>query len=241
MNKTMSSLAVAAALTLGGSAQAQAQMSDGRKFFVSVNGGVQLSDRSITTEDSFPIYDEQATVTATQPVSGSAIFDIGGGVQITRGLFVGLAVNTYGDTAASSVTASIPDPLLFDTPRTVSLTASDLKRTERGTHLQIGWFVPVANKVDVAVFLGPSFVRLEQDFVSTVTVAPNTQNATAVVANESGTGTGFNLGVDSIYTFTPNVGAGFLIRWVRASVDLDSIPDAKASGFQIGVGGRLRF
>jgi hypothetical protein len=216
-------------------------MSDGRKFFVSVNGGVQLSDRSVTTTDAFTIYDEEATVTATQPVSGSAIFDFGAGYQVWRGMFVGFAVNTYGDTANSSVSASIPDPLLFETPRTVTLTVEGLQRKERGTHIQVGWFYPVMDKVDVAVFVGPSFVHLEQEFVSTVSVALNTQNATAVVANESGTAAGFNLGVDSIYTLTPNVGAGLLIRWVRASVDLDSIPDAKASGFQIGVGGRLRF
>ena len=241
MNKTMRFLALAAALTLGISAQAQAQMSDGRRFFVSVNGGVQLSDRSLTTTNSFPLYDESGTVTTSQPVSGSAIFDFGAGYQVTRGLFVGLAINTYGDNAVSSVTASIPDPVLFDTPKTVTLTASDLERTERGTHIQIGWFAPVADNFDVAVFLGPSFVHLEQDFVRSVSVAPNTQNATAVVATESGTGTGFNIGLDGIYTFTPTVGAGVLIRWVRASVDLDSIPDAKASGFQIGVGARLRF
>lgn len=241
MNKTMSLIALAVALTLASGAAAHAQMSDAKKGFVSVNGGVQLSDRSISHTDSFTIYDERATVTTSHPVSGSAILDFGAGYQVWGGLFVGFAVNTYSDTADSSVTASIPDPLLFDTPRAVSLTQANLKRTERGTHIQIGWFVPVANKFDVAVFAGPSFVRLEQAYVRTVSVAPNTQNATAVVANESGTGVGVNLGVDGIYTFLPNVGAGLFLRWVKASVDLDSLPDAKTSGLQLGVGARLRF
>src|SRR5688572_4230926 len=81
MNRTMSSLALAVAMTLAGGAQAQAQMSDGSKFFVSINGGVQLSDRSIASTSTFSIYDEQATVSATQPVSGSAILDFGAGYQ----------------------------------------------------------------------------------------------------------------------------------------------------------------
>jgi hypothetical protein len=77
--------------------------------------------------------------------------------------------------------------------------------------------------------------------VSTVSVAPNTQNATPVVSTESGTGAGINLGVDGIYTFRPDIGAGLFLRWVKASVDLDSASGAKASGLQLGIGARLRF
>ena len=241
MKETMRILALAAAVLLGGEARAQAQMADGRKVFVNVNGGIQLSDRSIFTRDSFRLYDEDATVEATQPVSGGAIFDISAGYQVWGGLFAGVAITTFSDGSSSTVTASIPDRLLFETPRLVTLTVDGLTRRERGTHILFGWFIPVVDNVDVAVSVGPSFMRLTQEFVSTVTVALNTQDATAVVVDQSGTGVGVHFGVDGTYTFTPNVGAGLFLRVVRASVDLDALPGAKVGGVQMGVGARIRF
>jgi hypothetical protein len=41
--------------------------------------------------------------------------------------------------------------------------------------------------------------------------------------------------------FVPHVGAGAFMRYISGSVDLDSAPNLKAGGFQVGVGGRLRF
>jgi hypothetical protein len=242
MNRTMRSVALAGAVLLAGEARALAQTAEGRRVFVNVNVGVQLSDRSISTTDSFPLYDEEATVAATLPLSGGALFDIGGGYEVMDKVFAGIAISSFGDEGDSTVNAAIPDLLIFDNPANVTLTAPRLSRREVGTHLHVGYLLPpVMDDLDVVAFIGPSFIRLKQEFVTTVAVAPNTQDASAVVVEQSGTGAGFNIGVDGTYTIRPNLGIGLFLRYVRASVDLEALPDAKASSVQLGVGARLRF
>jgi hypothetical protein len=55
------------------------------------------------------------------------------------------------------------------------------------------------------------------------------------------TAAGVNIGVDLTYMFVRQVGAGAFMRYISGSVDLDSAPGLKVAGFQVGVGGRLRF
>ena len=135
----------------------------------------------------------------------------------------------------------MPNPLIFDSPRTTTANVADLKHSERGVHLQVLWFFPITNQVDVSLSLGPSFISVSQDVVSTVTIPPGTQNATPVVSTEKKTGVGVNLGIDGTYLFTRNFGAGGYLRYAGASVDLPSVADLKVGGFQVGVGGRVRF
>lgn len=241
MKKTMKYLVLAAALTLAAEVRAHAQVTPEQKVFVNVNVGAQLSDRSIDTSASFPLYDETATAASTQAVSGGVLFDFSGGYRVWRDFFVAVGVSSFGDTEVANVTASIPDLLLFNQPKTVTATVPDLTRREIGVHTQLVWFAPVAEKVDIALFAGPSFIRLKQELVTTVTVAANTQNATPVVVSQSGSAVGVNLGVDGTYAFTPHVGAGLFLRYVTGSVDLPAFADAKVTGVQFGVGARLRF
>ena len=53
---------------------------------------------------------------------------------------------------------------------------------------------------------------------------------------------GFHLGVDVTYLVTKRFGVGGLLRYTHGSVSLEGASDAlTVGGFQIGVGGRLRF
>ncbi|HJZ78639.1 MAG TPA: hypothetical protein VKE51_43225, partial [Vicinamibacterales bacterium] len=70
---------------------------------------------------------------------------------------------------------------------------------------------------------------------------PGTQNVVSSVQRESGTAKGVNIGADLSYSFTKLVGAGGFIRYNGGSVDLPSLSDVKAGGFQLGIGARLRF
>src|SRR5687767_1077578 len=99
MTKTLTVLGLLTGLSLAAvsSTYAQAPAPATEKLFINANLGVQLSDRSISTAASIPIYDETATLAATQPVSGSAIFDISAGYRVWGDFYVGIAVTTYGD------------------------------------------------------------------------------------------------------------------------------------------------
>ena len=158
-----------------------------------------------------------------------------------RNLAVGIGFSSFSRPSDASVTASIPNPLIFDQPLTVTSTQSGLAHSEKGVHLQAVWFVPVTDKIDVALFVGPSFIHVTQGLVSAATIPSGTQNVNLTVGSEEGTAKGVNVGVDGNYLFTRNFGAGIFIRYAGGSVDLPSAPDLKVGGFQAGIGARVRF
>ena len=131
--------------------------------------------------------------------------------------------------------------LVFDQPSTVTSTQPGLAHSENGVHLQAVWFIPATDKIDVALSIGPSFIHVTQELVSTVTIPSGTQSVNIAVGSEEGTAKGVNVGVDGNYLFTRNIGAGIFIRYAGGSVDLPSAPDLSVGGFQIGIGARIRF
>src|SRR6185436_13689219 len=113
-----------------------------------------------------------------------------------------LAGVTYSHTSTDSdvaLTASIPDPIKFDSPRTVSKTQGGAIHTENVVHLDVIWMIPVANKLDVGVFLGPSIFAVKQDTVTTATVTEPGPTVTAPLTRVSKTSVGFNFGADLQY------------------------------------------
>jgi hypothetical protein len=247
MLKTMSILAMAGAMAaVGSEARAQTQPPPATKGFVNVNVGMQPSSRSVGRTNSFPVYGETATLTTAQENGEGGIFDITGGYRFGPDWYgpnLGVAVgfSNFTNTSDSGVVVTVPDPLIFDRPQTVNTSVNDLQYSERGVHLQAVWFMPITNQIDVALSAGPSFIRVSQDLVSTVSIPAGTQNATPVVATEKKTGIGINIGIDGSYLFTRNLGAGVFLRYAGAKVDLPSIGDLRVGGFQAGVGARVRF
>ena len=106
------------------------------------------------------------------------------------------------------------------------------------------WLFPVTNEFDVTVAVGPSIFSVKQEIVS-VNVPPGTQTANVSVDSESKTGVGAIIEVDGNYLLTRRWGAawgaGAFMRYAGAKVNLPSVPDLHAGGFQIGVGLRARF
>jgi hypothetical protein len=100
-----------------GRAAAQAQPNPGSAAFLNINVGAQPQQRTIATSESFPLYDETATVTSSQPVNNGPVFDIAGGYRVRRQLFVGVGFSTFQRSSASDLVASIPDLIFVDRPR----------------------------------------------------------------------------------------------------------------------------
>src|SRR5215471_9106173 len=182
------------------SASAQMAGATDTKYFVDVNLGGQFLHHSIDSTVSFPLYDETATVSSSQKTGNGFVYEIGGGYKFKPNLAVGLAYSGFSSKADAAVTASIPHPLFFDQPLTVNTTAPGLERTERDVHFRLFWFMPVSDKIDVALSAGPSIIKLSQQLASG-TVANGTQNLTVTTTTESRTHAGFNLGFDGTYLF----------------------------------------
>jgi len=241
MNTTMriSMLLLGFTLAFGSRAGAQG-MSEG-KIFINVNGGAQTESRSVDNSFSIPIYGQTATVATTTTIPSGGLFDLSVGYKVMPSIGVALGFSTFSGTGAAAGAASVPSPIFFNRPASVTIPESPADRKDRSVYVLLVGFVPVTDKVDVALSIGPSFTRVQQALITSVSIPAGTQNVNPTMQTQSGTAKGINVGVDLTYMFIKQVGAGAFMRYNGGSVDLESAPDLKAGGFQVGVGGRLRF
>jgi len=217
------------------------------KGFVSVNFGAQVGSHDIETTSSFTLYDEPATVNTSQEVKGGGYFEIGGAYRVYgKNLLAGLAYSHTSSDANVAINATLPHPLFFDQPRTVTGTQNGAKHSEDVVHLFAIWMIPVANKLDIGVFGGPSIFAVKQDTVDTVTVTETSDLAHPTVSaplnRVSRSTVGVNFGVDVQYLIAKKWGVGGTARYSVGSVGLPNANDhLTVGGFQIGAGARLRF
>lgn len=224
------------------------------RVYLNIGFGIESAKSTLNDSRPLTIYEEAGSASSSSTFTSGSLFDVGIGFRVWKNLSVGAGYHQEQNTADIAVTGSAPHPIFFNTPRSFSATAGgDQFRKERATHLQVGWMVPFGTKLDVLLFGGPSWFRLEQPVVSDVTVAevgpPYTEvlvNPTVTVRKKSMVG--YNVGADVSYMIWKNdsvrVGGGVFIRYAGASTTvllLQSEQATKAGGLQIGFGGRLRF
>ena len=157
-------------------------------------------------------------------------------------LLAGVSFTRTKSDADIAITASIPDPIVFDQPRTVNATQGDAEHSENAIHLNAIWMIPVANKLDVGVFGGPSIFMVGQDTITTLTVSEPGPTVSAPVTEVKKTTAGINFGVDLQYLIRPNIAVGGLARYSWASADIEGASEKlTVGGFQLAVGARYRF
>lgn len=243
--KTMKAGLLCLAMCAAVAPKAHAQMTWTDKGFVNLTGGAQAGSRSLATVTTFDIYDEKASISSSQDVKGGAFFDISAGYKVWHNLALGLGYSRAGSKTDAAFAASIPDPLRYDMPRSVSASASNLKHTEGALHFMGVWMVPVTDKIDVGVSAGPSIFMVKQDLPALTIeaiVEPGPSVTKTTVVNVGKTTVGINFGVDVTYLVTKRVGVGGLARYTWGSADLEGASDKlTVGGFQIGGGVRYRF
>src|SRR5216684_3275337 len=141
-------------------AQAQPPAPATEKCFANVNFGGQLATRTITSTSTQTIYFETATFNSSQPVARGLVFDVGGGYRVWGDLFAGLVVSVYSDTEAASTSASIPDPIFFNRPKTVTGTTTGLKRREVSISPHAIWARTLTDQFDVSFALGFTVIHV---------------------------------------------------------------------------------
>ena len=162
-----------------------------------------------------------------------------------RNLAVGAGISLFSRQDSLQVTAQLPHPFHFDRPRAISGTAADLAREETALHVQAMWLAPVGERVEIAVFGGPSFVNVTQDVMTGVRFTQaypyDAAEYTGIDrAARSASATGFNVGADVGFYFTRWLGAGGAVRFTRANADLDGV-EIEAGGLLATAGLRVRF
>jgi len=223
--------------------RAYAQMKWTDKGFANINIGGQSGSHSVETTTTFVVYDEDAHITTTQKTGGGFLFDINGGYKVWKNLVAAVGYTFMSDSTDGAVTASIPDPAVFDRPRTVTTTADNLKHTENALNFMGVWMVPVTDKVDVGISFGPTVFFVKQELPDAIQFTEPGPTVTGLTKKEiSKTTGGINMGVDVTYLLTKKMGVGGILRYTWGSVDLEGAKDSlTVGGFQIGVGARYRF
>jgi hypothetical protein len=239
-----------AAVANGASAQSRAE--EGR-VYVSVNGGFEAGNETLSDSRSFVYEREAGSYTFTTEAGGGALFDMSAGVRVWRALSVGIGYHRVSGTNDGTVAGTVPHPLFFDRPRSFSERAGGLDRTEQAVHFTAGWTVPFGEKIDVMVFGGPSQFRVTQDVVSSVNPAevgpPYTSLVIQPQVTEQKESTwGAHIGADVSYllieTVSARISVGGFARYAGGSTDieiLDNEVKTSPGGFQLGGGVRLRF
>lgn len=221
--------------------------------YVNLNAGFEATSGDLNDATTFPLYDEDASLSVAQAIDSGALVDLSAGARVWRNVSFGIGFHTGSTHSEASVQGSIPHPVFFNRPRPIALSVGDLKRSERAIHVQFGYMVPLSDRLNVHIMLGPSFFKVKQNVVSAIAVAEQGGAFTAVtvtptITERSDSPVGFNVGVDlgfQLYeTQGVKLGAGILIRYAGASSDiqvLSNTVDSDLGGLQVGFGGRLRF
>lgn len=240
MTKATIVCVLTAGLLAGAARVSQAQNSE-PKMFAGIEFGAQPTQRNVTSTTSFSLYDETATVTTTQPIHNGPIFGGSVGYRVNPAFGVAAGITVFKARSADAVVAaSIPDPLIYNSPKNVATSATGLSHSQLGIHIQALWFHPLSDTFELVLGAGPSIISVSHD-VATASVTTGTQNVTTGVTSQSGKAFGFNVGGEGNYRITEATLVGIFVRYVTAKTDLDSVADLKVGGLQAGVGLRLRF
>jgi hypothetical protein len=250
MNTTKWLAAICVVLLAGAEAQAQGIQWEDRGF-LAVNFGVQPQSREFTELSTPEIYGENASITVDHQVSAGGFFDFAAGYRVWRNMAIVIGYSQFGDSETPTVAAQIPNPAFSNSPRPASASADELSHSESAVHLQAFWMFPMTEKFEWGVFAGPSFYRIEQDFVDVPTVSEGpfpfgTVTITSVeTLSQSERATAFTVGADGTYLITPRYGVGGFFRFSGTSVDLPvaggGTLSVDAGGVQFGGGLRVRF
>ena len=246
---------VVAGLVLAAARDASAQKPWEDRVYMNIGFGVESGDSTLTDSRPLTIYEETGSVSTTSTFKSGSLFDVGVGWRLWKNLSAGVSYHQEQNDADAIVTGSIPHPIFFNQPRTLSppVTVSAMERKESAVHAQFGWMVPIGTKFDVLVFAGPSFFRLQQEVFTSVTVtekgAPYSEVAvTGTRETRKKSSTGYNVGADMAYVVWQNdsvrLGAGAFVRYTTAETTvllLSTEQPTTVGGLQFGFGGRIRF
>jgi hypothetical protein len=233
-----------------GSAAAGAQTHEERRVSAFVGGGYQMSTHEFSDHLVFPLFGEEAEFDADYRWPKGPYFDVNGSVRIWRRLGAGVGISILDRDEQAAVTGRVPHPLVFDRPRTVSGESPELRRQEHAVHIFARALVVDAARVGVFVFGGPTRFDVTHDLVTEVQFTQSAPFDTATFAatvteEREESVVGFHAGADVVFSFTPQVGLGWLLRFSHGSVDFvtgdgDTI-DVDVGGAQTAVGLRVSY
>lgn len=243
------SLAVPAAAHAQARRPAQPPMPWTEHARISINFGIlQPASTTFTGTTTQTVYLETATVNTAYGVPRGPSVDGGVLIRVAGAFGVGIAISSFKNSAAATVTGSIPHPFFLNTPRPLSGTTSPLERSETAMHIQAA-YARSSGRLDVAIAGGPTLFTVSQDLIAdapyTETYPYDSVTFTGTTSSKvTQTEVGFNAGVDVGMKLSESLGVGGLIRFSRATVVLPLAGTPSGVSTTLGglyAGGGIRF
>ena len=180
---------------------------------------------------------EQGDFDADYVGGDASLYELSLGLRLRGPLALGLTWSQSSLSDQADIAGRLPHPFLFGSPRTVEGRSRGLSRDETAIHLSLKWLVRDGDKVQVALFAGPSQIDVDYDLATAVrfdqTYPFDTANYAGVEHRKaSGSAIGYHLGIDVAYYFSKSTGLGGVVRFSNASIDLDA-----PSGGTVAIGG----
>jgi len=212
------------------------------RIFANVSIGAQLSpSRDEKTSFSFSLYDEPATVDVSRSIKGGLLGDLTVGGKVLGNLGVASSIFYRSNAGDSAVTASIPDPIVYDRARTVGATLVGMKHTETWSAVQAAYLYRVNEHASVTFLAGPAIVQIDHEIADSATVTEGAATPTVDIGRStlSKLVWGFSVGADGRYMVTPSIGFGGFIRYASAKANMNAQTQLTVGGFQMGAGIRI--
>ena len=217
--------------------------------FLALGAGVQAPASRWSDTVTYTVNVETATTDVDYQTKVAPMFDVGAGWRFSKAIGVAAGFTWSSVKSSAQTESDIPHPFFDGQPRHVSGEVSDVERVETAAHVQLFW-VREHRTWRTRVLGGVTFFTVDQDLVTRVAVNETYPYDTAEfrradVERRSGSGTGFNIGVDVSWMMTRAFGFGGAARYTRGSVDLNS-PSGRsvstdAGGAQGTAGIRIAF
>jgi hypothetical protein len=230
------------------------------RVFVNLSAGYQTASQGFEYRDTQVIFFEEASAQVTADGKNDFAFDIGGGVRLVQNLGVGISYSRYRTDQTGDLAVSIPHPWFYNEHAFDNLDVP-LKRTEKALHIDAVYMFPLTERLQLAVFGGPTRFQYEQEVVEDFGLSSsietdmsfNIELEEPLLRTLEGSVWGYNVGADVIYLFSRNVGVGGLVRYSRASTDVENAfmttrtemsntaSKLELGGLQVFAGLRMRF
>ena len=217
--------------------------------FIALGGGMQAAGSGLADTFTFEANAETGSASVDYGSKAAPMLDVAAGWRFWKsgGFAVGFSRTSSSGTV--QVIADVPHPFFDDRDRHVEGEASDIGRSETAAHAQVFW-LREHRKWRTRVLGGLTYFNVKQDVVTEVTVSETYPYDTAEfsgvrTSQGSGSGLGFNAGVDLAWMQTPQFGWGAALRYTRGSVDLNVSGgrnvSTDAGGAQAVAGVRIAF
>jgi hypothetical protein len=246
---TLVSIVVLAAASA--SAQQAAPPGGGRerRIRVLVNGLYNPTDIGFSDTSTFSSFLEEGRSTRSYEGGKGVVFEIGAIVGIQKGLGVMGSLELYQSDFDGQFEESLPHPLYFDRPRTVSGDITGLEYKEKAVHVD-AVYTRNFPKFTVDVFGGPTFFMTNThvlDNVTTTSEYPFDEMTVRSTASRTvdDNPIGFNAGGSLTWRLTDVIGVAFQARYSHATIGVTGEGGEEialdAGGFRVGGGIRLSF